>query len=148
MVEAHGLAHNGHAPVLQPTNRCSPKPSPAPTTTERMVRTSNRGLLSLPDGLEPGQAERVRAFPRILFQASGSHGVNEVLVMKANIESIGKVASRAHVGGHELIFDQPAAVPGGDDRGPSPLDVMAVSVAACAHYYAAAYLHGRGLSPE
>ena len=68
--------------------------------------------------------------------------------MKAIIESIGKVGSRAHVGAHELIFDQPAAVPGGEDRGPSPLDVMYVSVAACAHYYAAAYLHGRGLSPE
>ena len=68
--------------------------------------------------------------------------------MKAVIESIGKVGSRTSVGGHELIFDQPAAVPGGEDRGPSPLDVMYVSVAACAHYFAAAYLHGRGLSPE
>lgn len=68
--------------------------------------------------------------------------------MKAVIESIGKVASRARVGGHDLIFDQPAAVPGGEDRGPSPLDVMYVSVAACAHYFAAAYLHGRDLSPE
>jgi uncharacterized OsmC-like protein len=68
--------------------------------------------------------------------------------MKATIESIGKVGSRTSIGGHELTFDQPAPVPGGQDRGPSPLDVMAVSVAACAHYYAAAYLHGRGLSPE
>lgn len=68
--------------------------------------------------------------------------------MKTVIESIGKVGSRARVVGHELIFDQPAAVPGGEDRGPSPLDVMYVSVAACAHYFAAAYLHGRGLSPE
>jgi len=68
--------------------------------------------------------------------------------MKAIIESIGRVGSRTSVGGHELIFDQPAGVPGGDDRGPSPLDVMYVSVAACAHYFAAAYLYGRGLSPE
>jgi uncharacterized OsmC-like protein len=68
--------------------------------------------------------------------------------MKVVIESIGKVGSRASVGGHELLFDQPATVPGGEDRGPSPLDVMSVSVAACAHYYAAAYLHGRGLSTE
>lgn len=68
--------------------------------------------------------------------------------MKAIVESIGKVGSRVRAGGHELVFDQPASVPGGEDRGPSPLDVMAVSVAACAHYYAAAYLHGRGLSPE
>ena len=68
--------------------------------------------------------------------------------MKAVIESAGKVASRVRLGPHELTFDQPALVPGGDDRGPSPLDVLAVSVAACAHYYAAAFLHGRGLSTE
>jgi uncharacterized OsmC-like protein len=68
--------------------------------------------------------------------------------MKAVIESIGKVGSRTRVGAHELLFDQPASVPGGEDRGPSPLDVMTVSVAACAHYYAAAYLHGRGLPTE
>jgi uncharacterized OsmC-like protein len=67
--------------------------------------------------------------------------------MKAVIESIGKVGSRVTVGGHELVFDQPADVPGGEDRGPSPLDVMSVAVAACAHYFASAYLHGRGLSP-
>jgi uncharacterized OsmC-like protein len=67
--------------------------------------------------------------------------------MKFVVESIGKVGSRVDVGGHELVFDQPKTVPGGDDRGPSPLDVMAASVAACAHYFAAAYLHGRGLSP-
>jgi uncharacterized OsmC-like protein len=71
-----------------------------------------------------------------------------VFIMKAVIESIGKVGSRATIGGHELVFDQPANVPGGEDRGPSPLDVMSVSVAACAHYFASAYLHARGLSPE
>jgi uncharacterized OsmC-like protein len=68
--------------------------------------------------------------------------------MKAIVESIGKVGGRATVDGHELVFDQPKTVPGGEDRGPSPLDVMAVAVAACAHYFAAAYLHGRRLSPE
>jgi uncharacterized OsmC-like protein len=52
------------------------------------------------------------------------------------------------VGNHEVIFDQPVTVPGGEDRGASPLDVMALSVAACAHYFAAAYLHGRGLPTE
>jgi putative redox protein len=68
--------------------------------------------------------------------------------MKALIESIGKVASRTRLGEHQLVFDQPASVAGGEDRGPSPLDVMAVAVAACAHYFAAAYLHGRGLATE
>jgi uncharacterized OsmC-like protein len=70
------------------------------------------------------------------------------VVMKAVIESIGRVGSRVTLGGHQLVFDQPATVPGGEDRGPSPLDAMSVSVAACAHYFAAAYLHARGLSPE
>ncbi len=65
--------------------------------------------------------------------------------MKALIESAGGVASRVTVGGHSLTFDQPPAVPGGEDRGPSPLDVMAVAVGACAHYYAAAFLFGRKL---
>jgi uncharacterized OsmC-like protein len=68
--------------------------------------------------------------------------------MKVVIESIGRVGSRATVGGHELVFDQPATVPGGEDRGASPLDVMSVAVAACAHYFAAAYLHARDLSPD
>ena len=68
--------------------------------------------------------------------------------MKAVVESIGQVGSRTRVGDHELIFDQPGSVPGGEDRGPSPLDVLAASVAACAHYFAAAYLHGRGLPTD
>ena len=68
--------------------------------------------------------------------------------MKEVIESIGKVGSRAIVGGHELVFDQPTKVPGGEDRGPSPLDVMSVAVAACAHYFAAAYLYARDLPRE
>jgi len=68
--------------------------------------------------------------------------------MRAVVESIGKVASRARLGKHELVFDQPPPVPGGEDRGPSPLDVMVVSVAACAHYFAAAFLQGRGMATE
>jgi uncharacterized OsmC-like protein len=68
--------------------------------------------------------------------------------MKVIIESIGRVGSRANVGGHALVFDQPVTVRGGDDRGPSPLDVMSIAVGACAHYFAAAYMHARGLSPD
>lgn len=68
--------------------------------------------------------------------------------MKAVVESMGRVGSRARIGEHELAFDQPRSVPGGEDRGPSPLDVMVVSIAACAHYFAAAYLHGRGLPTD
>ena len=68
--------------------------------------------------------------------------------MKAVVESIGHVGSRTRLDEHELVFDQPRTVPGGEDRGPSPLDVMSVAVAACAHYFAAAYLHGRGMPSD
>ncbi|HVW24453.1 MAG TPA: OsmC family protein [Polyangiaceae bacterium] len=68
--------------------------------------------------------------------------------MKATIESVGGVASRVQIGSHTLTFDQPGTVPGGEDRGPSPLDVLVVSVGACAHYFAAAFLHGRRLPVE
>ena len=63
--------------------------------------------------------------------------------MRAVIQSAAKVGSRVRLGNHDLVFDQPTSVPGGEDRGPSPLDVLVVCVGACAHYYASAYLHGR-----
>lgn len=66
----------------------------------------------------------------------------------AVVESAGGVASRVSFGAHELVFDQPRSVPGGEDRGPSPLDVMAVTVGACAHYFAAAFLQARKLPVE
>jgi uncharacterized OsmC-like protein len=64
--------------------------------------------------------------------------------MKAVVESTGKVGSHARLGEHEVVFDQPLGVPGGQDRGPSPLDLMVLSVAACAHYFASAFLYARG----
>jgi len=65
--------------------------------------------------------------------------------VKAVVESAGGVASRVQLGSHTITFDQPLSVPGGEDRGPSPLDVMAVSIAGCAHYFAAAFLLARAL---
>jgi putative redox protein len=65
--------------------------------------------------------------------------------MKTVIESTGRVGSRCRIGNHTLAFDQPVTAPGGGDRGPSPLDVMVASVGACAHYFASAYLHARGI---
>lgn len=67
--------------------------------------------------------------------------------MKAIVESAGGVASHVRLGTHELLFDQPQSVPGGQDRGPSPLDAMAAAVGACAHYFSAAVLHARKLDP-
>lgn len=66
--------------------------------------------------------------------------------MNAVIRSAAKVGSRVRLGNHDLVFDQPSAIAGGDDRGPSPLDVLVASVGACAHYFAAAYLYARGIS--
>jgi uncharacterized OsmC-like protein len=74
--------------------------------------------------------------------------LKEAFSMKAVVETMGLVGSHVRLGEHELVFDQPRSVPGGQDRGPSPLDVMAASVAACVHYFAAAYLNGRGLTTE
>jgi len=68
--------------------------------------------------------------------------------VKVRIESAGGVASRVQLGTHELVFDQPSSVPGGRDLGPSPLDVMAATIGACAHYFAAAFLSARKLSTE
>ncbi|HSU42114.1 MAG TPA: OsmC family protein [Polyangiaceae bacterium] len=68
--------------------------------------------------------------------------------MKFTLNSAGGVASRVTLGSHELVFDQPSAVPGGTDRGPSPLDVLAVAVGACAHYYAAAFLTARQMPTD
>lgn len=65
--------------------------------------------------------------------------------MKLVVESAGGVASRVRVGAHELVFDQPSTVPFGRDLGPSPLDVLAAAVGACAHYFVAAYLSARQL---
>ena len=68
--------------------------------------------------------------------------------MKVVISSAGAVASSVRIGSHTLVFDQPATVPGGGDLGPSPLDVLAATVGACAHYFAAAFLQVRKLSTE
>jgi len=65
--------------------------------------------------------------------------------MKATVEWAGKVSSRVRLGNHVLSFDQPTSVRDGEDRGPSPLDVLVASVAACAHYFGVAYLNARGI---
>jgi hypothetical protein len=46
--------------------------------------------------------------------------------MRVVVESIGQVGGRARAGSHEIVFDRPTTVPGGEDRGPSLLDVMSI----------------------
>ena len=54
---------------------------------------------------------------------------------------------RVAVGGHQLTIDQPAAA-GGDDRGPTPLQLLVAGLVACTAHYAGTYLDRRGLSRE
>jgi putative redox protein len=61
------------------------------------------------------------------------------------VTALDAVASQVTIGSHTLTFDQPTNVPGGAERGPSPLDVMVGAVGACAHYFAAAFLQARKL---
>jgi uncharacterized OsmC-like protein len=54
---------------------------------------------------------------------------------------------RVAVAGHDLIIDQPATA-GGDDQGPTPLQLLTASLVACTAHYAASYLDRHGLSRE
>jgi uncharacterized OsmC-like protein len=54
---------------------------------------------------------------------------------------------RVAVGGHQLTIDQPATA-GGDDQGPTPLQLLAASLVACTAHYAGSYLDRHGLSKE
>ena len=57
------------------------------------------------------------------------------------------VRFRADVGGHTLVFDQPAAA-GGTDAGPSPTDVFVASLGACVAYYVERFLARHEVSAE
>ena len=54
---------------------------------------------------------------------------------------------RVAVGGHQLTIDQPAAA-GGEDRGPTPLQLLVAGLVASTAHYAGSYLDRHGLSRE
>jgi uncharacterized OsmC-like protein len=54
---------------------------------------------------------------------------------------------RVAVGRHDLTVDQPVAA-GGDDRGPTPVELFAASITACIAYYAGSYLTRHGHSTD
>lgn len=68
-------------------------------------------------------------------------------MMRMTLESTGGVSCRVVLGRHELLFDQPREF-GGGDIGPSPVEVLASCVGACAHYYAAVALKKRGFATD
>jgi putative redox protein len=54
---------------------------------------------------------------------------------------------RIDVGLHSLTVDQPASA-GGDDRGPTPVELFVASLAGCVAHYAGSYLARHGLSTD
>jgi uncharacterized OsmC-like protein len=56
-------------------------------------------------------------------------------------------AFAVRVRGHTLITDQPVEA-GGDDHGPTPVEVLVVSLASCVAYYAGRFLERHHLDRE
>jgi putative redox protein len=54
---------------------------------------------------------------------------------------------RVAIGRHSLIVDQPQTA-GGDDEGPTPVELFVASVVACVAHYAGSFLTRHGLSTE
>ena len=54
---------------------------------------------------------------------------------------------RVAVGQHSLTIDQPASA-GGDDRGPTPVELFVASLAACVAHYAGSYLARHGVPSD
>ncbi|MEU5439879.1 OsmC family protein [Streptomyces griseofuscus] len=52
---------------------------------------------------------------------------------------LGGCAFKVGVRGHALVIDQPVEA-GGGDRGPTPVEVLVVSLASCVAYYAGRFL--------
>ncbi|MGW7520105.1 OsmC family protein [Streptomyces sp. NPDC054796] len=53
----------------------------------------------------------------------------------------------AHVGGHEIVVDQPTEA-GGDGNGPTPVELFVVSLASCVAFYAGGFLTRIGVRRE
>ena len=55
------------------------------------------------------------------------------------VRPLGDDRYAVHVRGHELIVDQPVAA-GGTDIGPTPVELLAASLASCVAHYAGGFL--------
>ncbi|MFE3643007.1 OsmC family protein [Streptomyces sp. NPDC059169] len=63
---------------------------------------------------------------------------------KIDVTFDGGESYRIGVRGHELLVDQPTET-GGDDRGPTPVELFVASLASCIAYYAGRYLERHDL---
>ena len=66
--------------------------------------------------------------------------------MEITVSFPGNKKVAAHVGGLEILTDQPAEA-GGDSAGPSPYLLFLSSLAACAGYYALEFCRAREIDP-
>jgi putative redox protein len=67
--------------------------------------------------------------------------------MELTIDSLGGDRQRIRVRGHELIVDQPRDS-GGEDAGPTPVDLFVASLASCVAHYARRGLGRGGAGPR
>ena len=65
-------------------------------------------------------------------------GTKETTMAMMTVKHEGGVSSSINVRGHRVIADAPAAM-GGEDRGPTPVDLLAGSLGTCIVFYVARY---------
>ena len=67
--------------------------------------------------------------------------------MKTRIEFIGKHNFKIKSGEHEIVTDLPEKM-GGNDTGPTPVELFIGALGSCAGFFAVGYLQTAGLNPE
>jgi uncharacterized OsmC-like protein len=67
--------------------------------------------------------------------------------MELSVVSLGGDRHRITIGRHELVVDQPRDA-GGEDAGPTPVDLFVASLASCVSHYARRGLGADGGGPE
>ncbi|MFH8775812.1 OsmC family protein [Streptomyces sp. NPDC017958] len=81
------------------------------------------------------------------MMTSSSPPSTSVPAHQVQVSHLKSQAFAVTVRGHTLITDQPAEA-GGDDRGPTPVEVLVVSLASCVAYYAGRFLERHHLDRE
>ncbi|OLZ65292.1 hypothetical protein AV521_31835 [Streptomyces sp. IMTB 2501] len=66
---------------------------------------------------------------------------------RVEVNYFGRQAFRVTMRGHTLVTDQPLEA-GGDDLGPTPVELFVVSLATCVAHYAARFLERHQLDAE